>query len=230
MSLRNDIETLRDGTLAALAAAHDHFTYTKQIWKILAFDVRRRGRHVRLNNKITGTVLDERDLPSVAQTAANDYLPTAAVQQFASLTETFLVDLVRLWLTAHPAHLTGQVDVRAIIAAPDKAAILRPLIDQYVIAMSYKRPTDWFKQLSSIVSLKHPGEAIIVQFAEIKATRDIFVHNRGVANGMYVEKAGMLARAASGQPLDLPDKYLHDSWRLCRQLVKDVGDDAADRA
>ena len=230
MPLRADVEQLRDGTVAALAAAHDHYVYTKKIWRIVDIEVRRRGRRIRLENKETGTVITEHDLPRMAQTAANDYLPSATIQQFASLTETFLTELVRLWLTTHPAHLKGEVSVQTIVAAPDKSAILRPLIDQYVLGMEYKTPREWFKQLSTIVSLNHPSESEIDQFAEFKATRDVFVHNRGIATAIYVAKAGSLVRAPDGAPLDLPDPYLHRAWRLCSKMVADVGNDAAVKA
>lgn len=230
MSLRSAVESLRDTTIAALTAAHNHFVYTKKIWRVVDIEVRRRGRKIRLDNKVTGSVVNERDLLAVAQTAANDYLPSATVQQFVSLTESFLTDLVRLWLTEYPQHLKGQVDVQTIVAAPDKPSILQPLIDQYVLGMGYKRPAEWFKQLSGIVALNHPGNADIEQFSEFKATRDVFVHNRGIATAIYVEKAGLRARAVADAPLDLPDEYVHDGWRLCARIVTDVGTDAAAKA
>lgn len=230
MSLRTEVEKLRDETVQALTAAHDHFVYTKKIWRIVDIEVRRRGRRIRLDNKVTGSIVNEQDLLRVAQTSANDYLPSATIQQFASLTETFLTELVRFWLTAYPQHLKGQVDVQTIIAAADKTAILRLLVDHYVLTMGYKRPSEWFKQLTGIVSLNHPNDANIDQFAEFKATRDVFVHNRGIVTALYLEKSGTLARAQLGSPLDLPDSYLHDAWRLCCRIVADVGTEAAARA
>lgn len=230
MSLKSDVEALGDVTVAGLAAAHDHFVYTKKLWRIVDVEVRRRGRKIVLSNTVTGTRLTELDLLPVAQASVNDYLPSATVQQFVSLTETFLTDLVRLWLTAFPAHLKGQVDVQTVVAAPDKAAILRLLVDQYVVSMGYKRPAEWFKQLNTIVSLNLPADAEIEQFAEFKASRDVLVHNRGVVTQLYLDKAGARARAALGQPLDLPDPYLHDGWRLCRKIVVDIGTAAAMKA
>lgn len=230
MPLKTDVETLRDATLAGLAAAHDHFVYTKKVWRIVDVEVRRRGRKILLRNSVTSTRLNEGDLLRVAHSSVNDYLPLAAVQQFVSLTETFLTDLVRMWLTEYPAHLKGQVDVQTIVAAKDKAAILRPLIDQHVLSMGYKRPSEWFRHLNGIVILGLPSDAEIEQFAEFKASRDVFVHNRGIATEIYLEKAGRRARAALGQPLELPDTYLHDGWRLCRKIVTDVGTAAAIKA
>ncbi|HSZ56673.1 MAG TPA: hypothetical protein VK797_13480 [Tepidisphaeraceae bacterium] len=224
------MESLRDATVAGLTAAHDHFVYTKKVWRIVDVEVRRRGRKIVLSNTVTGTRLTETDLLPVAHASVNDYLPSATIQQFASLTETFLTDLVRLWLTAYPMHLKGQVDVQTIVAAPDKAAILRPLIDQHVLSMSYKRPSEWFRLLNGIVALNHPSDSEIEQFAEFKASRDVFVHNRGIVTEVYLDKAGGRARAALGRPLDLPDPYLHDGWRLCRKIVTDVGTAAALKA
>ena len=230
MSLKSDVEALRDFSIAGLAQAHDHFVYTKKLWGIVDIDIRRRGRKIVLSNAVTGSRHSEEDLLAVAGVSVNNYLPAAMIQQFVSLTETFLTDLVQLWLTAYPNHLKGQVDVQTIIAAPDKAAILRPLIDQYVLSMGYKRPSEWFKQLHGIVAISHPSAPEIDQFAEFKATRDVFVHNRGIVNEIYLLKAGALARASLGQPLDLPDPYLHDGWRLCRKMVLEIGSSAAARA
>ena len=75
-----------------------------------------------------------------------------------------------------------------------------------------------------------PGPAEIEQFAEFKATRDVFAHNRGIVSQTYLDKTGPVARATLGNPLQLPDSYLHDSWRLCRKIVTDVGTAAAAKA
>lgn len=230
MSLKKDVESLRDATVAGLAAAHDHFVYTKKVWRIVDVEVRRRGRKIVLNNTVTGTRLTEVDVLRVAHASVNEYLPSATIQQIVSLTEIFLTDLVRLWLTAYLMHLKGQIDVQAVVAAPDKPAILRLLVDQYVLSMGYRRPAEWFRQLNAIVMINAPSNPDIDQFAEFKASRDAFVHNRGTASEIYLDKAGTRARAALGQPLDLPDSYLHDGWRLCRKIVTDVGTAAAAKA
>jgi len=231
MSLKSEIETLRDTTASGLSAAHDHFVYTKKLWRIIDIEIRRRGRKIILDNKVTGSRLTERDLLPVAQASVNDYLPSATIQQMVSLTETFLTDLVRLWVTAYPFHLKGQsVEIQTIVAAPDKASILAPLIENYVLAMGYKRPTEWFRQLQSMVSIPHPTQTEAEQFAEFKATRDVFVHNRGVATAIYADKAGANARAAAGLPLDLPDAYLHAGWALCRKIVLGVASAVAAKA
>ena len=230
MSLKADVESVRDFTIASLAAAHDHFVYAKKLWRVADVEVRRRGRRIILSNPVTGSRIAENDLLLIAQTSANEYLPSATIQQFTSLAETFLTDVLRLWLSAYPLHLKGQMDVQAIVAAPDKDAILRQFIDQYVLSMGYKRPSEWFKHLNAIVSLGAPTQSDVEQFSELKATRDALVHSRGVATAIYIEKAAALARTSVGKPLDIPENYVHDSWRICRKIVVDVGTAAAARA
>lgn len=120
--------------------------------------------------------------------------------------------------------------MQTIVSAPDKPAILQAMADMYVAGLAYRAPREWFKQLNEIVKLGVPSDPQVDAFAELKATRDVFVHNRGIANDLYLRKSGTLARATEGQPLDLPDQYVHDAWLVCHQLVVDVGTAAAARA
>ena len=231
MSLRSDVESARVASLASLSAARNHFVYSRQLWDRLSLDARLTPATAAvLVDPTTGSSVDAPDLPAVVSAAPELYLPSAAVGQFVSATEAFVADLVRLWVVAYPFHFKGPVDVQPIVAAPDKPAVVDYLADVYVGSLFYKSPREWFKQLNAIVSLGVPTDDQVDAFAEVKATRDLFVHNRGIANETYVRKAGPAARAIDGQPVDLPDDYVHDAYRLCHALVADVGNAAAARA
>ena len=232
MPLRDDVEATQRRVTTALSLAHDHFVYSQQLWKrsLVVGKVRGSGR-TRLVNRVTKSRAEGVFLEIAVDQALGLYLPTAAIGQIVSLTEAFVVDLVRLWVTAHPFHLRGTpVDVELIVSAADKPAILRTLADRHVASLSYKTPREWFKQLNTMVTLGSPTDAEVDGFAELKATRDVFVHSSGIANEIYLRKAGTLARATVGDPLDLPDAYVHDAYRLCHALVTDVGTAAAARA
>ena len=66
--------------------------------------------------------------------------------------------------------------------------------------------------------------------AEIKASRDILAHNRGVVNQTYLEKAGSRSRYKLGQRLEVPEPYLHDTWLLIRGVVQDLATAAIAKA
>jgi hypothetical protein len=222
---------VRDVAVKELADAHNHFAYSLLLWRRLLADARvERPTTVILSNPITGSTVANQDLLPVVADSLEEYLPSAAIGQIVAVTEAFVVDLVGLWVVAHPYHFKDKVDVETIIGAADKPAILQAMADAFVAGLAYKTPREWFRQLNSIVKLGVPSDFQIDAFAELKATRDVFVHNRGIANGVYLRKAGTLARATDGQPLDLPDAYVDDAWTLCHQLVVDVGTAAAARA
>jgi hypothetical protein len=81
-----------------------------------------------------------------------------------------------------------------------------------------------------MAGINSPNQADAEQFAEIKATRDVLVHGQGIANAYYVDKAGKLARAQPGQPLDIPGPYHQASWELICKLVRDIGSEIAVKA
>jgi hypothetical protein len=57
-------------------------------------------------------------------------------------------------------------------------------------------------------SLSASGATLVARLNEAKSTRDIFIHAGGVANEIYVRKAGSLARARPDEALPLDDAYL----------------------
>jgi hypothetical protein len=66
----------------------------------------------------------------------------------------------------------------------------------------------------------------IDRIAEAKASRDVLVHNRGLASKTYASKAGKLARYQDGQRIDIPEHYHRDTWELIRKVITDISNAA----
>lgn len=231
MPLKDEIESARDGSLAALDSVHDYFTYSKRSWRILQAAVKRDGWAFTLRNRATNSTLTESDLLARAQQFVSADLTSATLQQFVSIFENFMSDALRLWLREYPKKLAArELKGEQILDLPDKAAIVDALIDKELAAVFYDRPVNWFKYLNDRVALGHPSAVEVEKFAEVKATRDILVHGKGVANTAYVSKAGAAARAHAGQVLDTPEPYHQAGWALIRKLVGDIGTAMAARA
>jgi hypothetical protein len=75
-----------------------------------------------------------------------------------------------------------------------------------------------------------PTEEEIEKFAEAKASRDVLVHNRGVANRIYESKAGALARYKAGERIEIPGDYHKERWQLIRKMVADISNAAIAKA
>ena len=81
--------------------------------------------------------------------------------------------------------------------------------------LSYKSPTEFGKEAADIVSVNLLECSAYHQYIEMKATRDVFVHNDGVANEIYVRKAGSHARVRSGVALPINQVYFLECYESC---------------
>src|SRR5262245_5812311 len=187
MALADDIRTLRDGVQAELTSVHDYFSDTAFAWRFVEKRVAD-GEAVIFRNPVTGSVTTEKELPDKAPRYVTDYLTSATFQQFVTLFEDFFFGLLRLWLTEFPRSISGdkQIPFNTILDAPDKAAIVRSVVDRELNELAYARLADWFEYFNKRAKLGRPTADEIVALAEIKASRDVLVHNRGVVNKVYL--------------------------------------------
>jgi hypothetical protein len=230
MALADDIRDLGSRTLSALDASHDYYTYTKRVWRLLQ-QIVKEGRRFTFRNMTTGSKVDEQGLLGRAQLYLTDYLVTSTFQHFVSLFEDFFFELLRLWLVAHPGSLSKkQVEFGAVLKAPDRAAFVLAVVEKELNDLKYERVADWFAYLGRLVKLGCPGAADIERLAEIKASRDILVHNRGIANAIYVSKAGSRARCADGEQLEISEQYHRESWETIRKVIQEMSAAAARKA
>lgn len=94
----------------------------------------------------------------------------------------------------------------------------------------YERPAEWFAYLEDKVKLGCPTADEIDRIAEAKASRDVLIHNRGVASKIYVSKSRRFARCREGEILDVTEPYHREIWELLRKVVAEVSDAAIAKA
>lgn len=230
MALAEEIQALRDRVLAELDSAHDYYTDTKIAWR-LVHKIIAAGHKFTVRYPTTGTVTTQTDLAAKARGYVAEQLTEATFQQFLSTFENFFFDLLRCWLTAYPHSLGGkQVDFKTVLDAPDKDAVTQLVVNKELNDVSYDRPAAWFAYLQDRAKLDCPSTIEIERIAEAKASRDILVHNRGIASRIYETKAGGLARFKSGERIDIPEQYHRETWELIRKLVSDLSNAAIAKA
>lgn len=114
-----------------------------------------------------------------------------------------------------------KVDLDAILEAQDLDALLLRIIEKQLVSIFYESPARYFEYLERVLSFELQEETK-GSFAETKATRDILVHNMGVANEVYLRKARAKARASQGKPIPLDSQYFSESIRCMKSLTVDV--------
>jgi len=229
MALIDEIVRIRDDCLSSVDASHDYYAHTQGAWRLVQQMVRQ-GHKVTFRNQATGNTVDETELSDLAHEYVAGYLTRATFQHFVSLFERFVFDLLCAWLTEYPGSLSGnQLDFRTVLDAADKREIVTAVVQKEVLGLGYKRLADWFAYLEKIAQLGCPAQDQIRRLAEIKASRDVLVHNNGIANSIYVDKSMEHARFADGDVLELPEHYHRGSWELIRQVVSDIADAAINK-
>jgi hypothetical protein len=222
MPLADELARHRDLILGDLDAAHDYYTNTRAAWRIVRRYISDGGT-VSVRNRSAGNVSTHHDLPAKAQLYVTEYLAVATLQQFVTLFEDFVFGVMRHWLLAYPQRLDRkQVPMSLVLSAADLAEVKLAAVNRELNELSYKRVRDWFAYLDDMVKLGCPTADEIDRLAEVKATRDVFVHNRGVASPTYEEKAGAKKRGKAGDKLDVPEHYHREGWELIKKVVSDV--------
>jgi len=92
--------------------------------------------------------------------------------------------------------------------------------DSLLNELSYKSPAEFAGALQSLLSVNLLECPAFHRYVELKATRDIHVHNRGLANDTYLKKSGSHARVARDVflPVDIP--YFLESYEACLQVTE----------
>jgi hypothetical protein len=233
VSLAVQVPELSSRIHAALKGGLDYYAHTVYTWRLVR-DLADGGREFRIRNPDTGAVVDATELARLSPEYVTTYLAESVFQHFVSLFEDFIFELLRLWLSAHPAGIPNKdkkpVDLATIIDAVDKDAILGFVIDRELNALRYERPTAWFRYLNDRVKLGCPTDEQVERVAEIKAARDILIHNRGIVNETYLQKSAGRARYRLGQRLEISEPYLREIWVLIGDVVRDLTAAAASKS
>jgi len=196
MALVDEITRLRDNTAASLDASHDYYVHTKYAWRLVQQLVQH-GHKATIDNQATGSTVDETQLSNLAQGYVTSFLASATFQHFVSLFERFVFDLLRVWLTEYPGSLAAnQLKFRTVLDSADRGEVVSAVVQKEVHKLAYQRVNDWFDYLEKIAKLGCPNQEEIERLAEIKASRDVLVHNDGIANSIYVYKSMGRARSA----------------------------------
>ena len=151
-----------------------------------------------------------------------------------SITEDYLIDLMKLVLRAHPDRLGRGVrrgDSKPTIALEDfiersRDEILEELIRSRVGGALYAKPAEYLAYVASILEVEVPSGPAEA-FIEVKATRDIVVHGDGRANERYIEKAGQRARVALGAPLVIDGAYFDSAIATMKGLIYQLDEKVA---
>jgi hypothetical protein len=161
------------------------------------------------------------ELVSEFQGAEDEYLLSFVLQHQVAIFENLFFDILKALLFDHPVRLPKdrQIEYSTILNAATRDDIIVELVDREINYLRYKPVRDWFSYLERQVSKCAVPPDLVARIAEVKATRDLLVHNDGKVNLTYVRKAEPYARAKIGETISVGGLYTRDVWQLLSSVT-----------
>jgi len=161
---------------------------------------------------------------SLLEQAINCDLFSQALVPAIAVTEGYLVDMLIMIMKCFPKKLgvrEKKIELSLVLEADTLDEVIEKVISNQIHSAFYASPSNYFEYLEEKLSIALP-DRYKAEYAEVKATRDIYVHNAGIANSIYVQKAGSLARAADGELLPIDEQYFSLSITCMKGVVQAV--------
>lgn len=149
-------------------------------------------------------------------------LPLDGIYRLVTIIETQLNFIFKNVLIQFPGKISGKrkIDASIALSAESIDSIKIDIVDSVLNEIAYKSPKEYADEFNKYIGINLLENPIYHRFIELKATRDIHIHNAGYANEIYISKAGPLARVKSGQYLPVTIQYFLQSYESCIQLTE----------
>lgn len=167
----------------------------------------------------------DRDLRDVYDRYIEKELYNNFLVALVSQCESFIFDTLRIVLRARPKKLTincqgvdtkRTIDIDIVLNAQDIDAARNAIIEQRLHSLSYAKPADYLRCLQTIAQIDISDDAF-QEYLEVKAARDVIIHNAGIINATYLAKAGDRARGDEGDELVMNTEYFEHCIRVIKQ-------------
>ncbi len=162
------------------------------------------------------------ELQTKVSQLANDKLALNGIYQLVTIIEALLGDLVRLVVLKYPNKIGNKRTIKSIdiLNCESIEELHLKIANSILNELSYKSPKEFAEESKHLLSVNLLECPSFHKYIELKATRDIHIHNRGIVNELYFSKAATHARAKRGQYLPVNTFYYLENYEACIQLVE----------
>lgn len=147
------------------------------------------------------------------------YLVAGMEDFFTQLIKLILQkDNRRLLVTIKDINFKSKYDLENIVLANNKEDIIDFIIEDRIISIMYANPRCQAEYFRKALSIDISDDKWNIWY-EIKATRDIIVHNLGIINETYIEKAGVSSRGNLGDTVRVDTSYFLSSIKFMKKII-----------
>lgn len=148
--------------------------------------------------------------------------------------EGFLSQVMREVFRAYPLKLGVSVPgiaacrgapIDVILGSGTLEEVLDRTVEEHLRGVFFAAPRAYVEYFSKVVGTDVDDPAFL-DYYELKATRDLLVHNSRVINAIYIEKAGSKARGKVGQKIGVDSPYFDGALATLKRLSGIIKRDA----
>ena len=134
------------------------------------------------------------------------------------LREVLAFDPRRLKCRVQGINHTQKVEVDFVVNLVSIKDAVAQIVDMELASVFYAGPKAQLTYLEKVLGISLDNE-LKLSWREIKATRDILIHNSGVINPVYISKTDEAARGVTGEHLVVDKVYFEKSAMTMKSLV-----------
>ena len=170
------------------------------------------------------------ELSALLKRFANEELFENLLVTAVSRFEFYLADVLGEYLRRSPEKLlrgpkggdsARSVPLQSVLESASLAELYEELIEQRIQAIFYAEPKEYCAYFNAISELGLT-EKDFEQFFEVKATRDLVVHNSLLVNELYKKKAGALSRGDIGDRLKVKKDYFEGALSAMKTMSSTI--------
>jgi len=133
------------------------------------------------------------------------------IVSLVSRTEAFIQDCLAIVACSYPNKLSVLADKNGIpldlfLEHSTREDVIRRFVTMKCEGLMFGKPSEYLDKAAKVLSIELDAE-LVKTFIEIKASRDIIIHNGGRINKLYLDKAGNQRRGQEGEELVVDRAY-----------------------
>lgn len=176
----------------------------------------RKGKRRYTVPKRGGTVDSRRtdaDLANVLESQFRRGIYETNIVSIVSRTEAYIQECVSTALISQPKKLSllsgNGIPLDLFLAHTDRDDVIESYVASRCQELMFGKPVDYLAKVAKVLSIEIAPK-VVDPYIEIKATRDVIVHNMGRANRLYLDNAGPKARGQLDDELPIDENYFTD--------------------
>jgi len=171
---------------------------------------------------LSDTLYEKNELITQYKYLANNQIAINGIYQLVIIIEAVVSDLLRNVIHKYPQKIGNKRSIKSsvILSSSSIEELHMKTVDSILNELAYKSPKEFAKECKDFISINLLECPAFHRYIEIKATRDIYIHNLGFVNELYISKTDSHARGSIGEALPITTQYYLESYEECIKLIE----------